>query len=179
MDYIYLECERILKKHQTRDPCELLRRIGAVTVFSNEYPADGLKGYSSILNRAAYAVVNARLTESERRIVLGHEAAHLILHSDVILASRTKTMRDFNIYNSSGRHEREANSFLADFLVSDGDVLDAMAITESDYFSVAGELSLPPPLLAFKLFSMTKRGFDVRSPVDLESGFLARSSHRW
>ena len=173
--FIYLEVERILKKYGTRNPYELLEAIGAVTKFSNEYEQDGLKGYSTILNRTKYAVINGKLSDEDKFIVAGHEASHLIIHRDAILASPVKMMRDFNIFDNSGRYEREANTFLADFLVSDKDVLDVISSEEQDYFSTASELCLPAPLFAFKLYNMMRRGYELRSPVDLDSCFLAKT----
>ena len=179
MGFIYSEVERILKKYETRDPYKLLDEIGAVTIFSYEYSRDGLKGYSTILNRTMYAVINGNLREFEMSIAAGHEAAHLILHKHEILSSPVKTMKDFYFFDNSGRYEREANSFLADFLVSDEDVLEVVEREYMDYFSAARELYIPAPLFAFKLYSMMQRGFDVYNPVDLDSRFLGRDVDRW
>jgi Zn-dependent peptidase ImmA (M78 family) len=171
-DHIHSEAARILKKYKTRDPYELLDAIGAVTRFSSAFPRDGLKGYCTILNRCSYAVINGNLDEADLRVAAGHEAAHLVLHRRQILASPVKAMRDFDLYDSSGRAEREANSFLADFLVPDEDALDAVGAAE-DYFAAARGLSVPPPLLAFKLYSMMRRGYQMGAAIDLDSKFLA------
>ena len=131
------------------------------------------------MNRVKYAVINGHLDEHEQRIVAGHEAAHLIIHRTEILLSPAKALKDFNIYNNSGRLENQANSFLADFLVSDDDVMEVIAYDDRDFFATARELYIPPPLLGFKLYSMARRGFDVRNPVDLQSGFLGRNKNMW
>ena len=177
--YVLSEAGRILKKYRTRDPYALLDAMGAATVFSDKYGKDGLKGYSTILNRTMYAVVNGKLREEEKRIAAGHEAAHLILHRKEILASPVRMMKDFDLYDHTGRYEREANSFLADFLVSDEDVLAAAADADLDYFGAARKLYLPAPLFAFKLYNMTRRGHDVRNPVGLENRFLGRGGPGW
>jgi len=179
MGFIYSEVERILEKYKTRDPYELLDAMGAVTVISHKYAREGLKGYSIIMNRIMYAVINGNLDRNEMRIAAGHEAGHLVIHKDEILASPVRMMKDFNIFDNSGRYEREANFFLADFLVSDEDVLGIASNEDRDFFSAARELCLPAPLYAFKLHSMMKRGYDVRSPVDLDSGFLGKSAEMW
>jgi Zn-dependent peptidase ImmA (M78 family) len=177
--FIYSEVERILKKYQTRDPYELLDAIGAVTVFSHAYGRSGLKGYSTIMNRTMYAVVNGKLPRVEKKIAAGHEASHLILHKREILASPVKMMKDFNIFDNSGIYEREANTFLADFLVSDEEVMDVISDEYRDYFSAAHELYMPASLFAFKLYNMMQRGYNVRSPVDLDSRFMGGGIERW
>ena len=173
---IYAETESIIDKFQTRDPYELLDAIGAKTEICYNYEPGGLKGFSTILNRTMYAIINGHLNEHDRRIVAGHEAAHLILHKDEILLSPIQALQDFNLYDKSGRLEYEANSFLADFLVSDEDVLDAVSNDDHDYFANARELYIPPPLLAFKLHSMVRRDYKLRTPVGLQSSFLASES---
>jgi len=172
MECIYLKAERIVKEYDTRNPYELLECIGAHLEFSYAYAPDGLKGFSAIFNRVMYALVNGHLDECERRIVVGHEAAHLILHKDEILRCPGQTMKDFELYNETSRLEYQANHFLADFLVSDEEVLDVAYGKNLSYFSTASELYMPPPLLAFKLHSMMQRGLPVRNPADLKSNFL-------
>ena len=173
MNFIYAEAERIIRRYGTRDPYALLDAIGAVTRISAEYPTDGLKGYCTILNRCMYAVINGNLCETDRKIVAGHEAAHLILHRTQILSSPVRAMRDFNLYDSSGKAEREANAFLADFLVPDEDVLDIVAAAD-DYFAAASGLYIPAPLFAFKLYSMMQRDYPLRPPMDPDGKFLGR-----
>jgi len=97
MGFVYSETERILRKYRTRNPYELLDAIGAVTQFSYEYERDGLKGYSTIMNRTMYAVINGKMREEERRIAAGHEAFHLILHKREILSRLSKQKYRYNM----------------------------------------------------------------------------------
>jgi Zn-dependent peptidase ImmA (M78 family) len=179
MGYEYAEAEKAVKLFQTRDPYELLDCIRAKLRYCYEYEPDGLKGFSTILNRVMFAVVNGHLDEHDRRIVVGHEAAHLILHKNEIMLSPVKALKDFDLFSNSGRLEYQANSFLADFLVSDEDVMDVLSNEDNDYFANARELYMPPHLLAFKLHSMMKRDYKVRNPIDLQSGFLGKNRDMW
>ena len=172
MNYIYSVAENTAKKHGTRNPYELLKSMGATVRFSYGYDPGGLKGFSTIQNRIMFVVINGNLTESEKHIVAGHEAAHLILHKTEILNSPIKALRDFTIYDNSGRLEYEANTFLSDFLLTDVDVMDVICEGGRDFFSCANELCIPPQLLGFKLAGMMARGFDVHLPIPLVSGFM-------
>jgi len=173
-DFIFSETERIYRKYRTRDPYELLDCIGAVTRITYEYGRKGLKGYSTVMNRIKYAVINGRLHPAEQKVVAGHEASHLILHIDEILSSPIRALRDFNMFNNTGRIEYQANLFLADFMLDDGEVMEYLSDEYMDFFSAARALYVPPPLFAFKLYSMTRRGFEVRTPIDLDSRFLGK-----
>lgn len=178
MGYIYTVAESAVKKYQTRNPYELLDAIGAKTRYCYEYEPDGLKGFSTILNRVMFAVINGHLNEHDRRIVAGHEAAHLILHKTEIMLSPAKALKDFNLYDNSGRLEYQANCFLADFIVSDDNVMEAIS-SDNNFFANARELYIPPPLLAFKLHSMMRRDYKVRNPIDLRSKFLGGNKDMW
>ncbi len=121
-------------------------------------------------DRLQYVVINQKQPTEEQRVVAGHEAGHLILHSLELKAGAP--MQDFDVYNVTSRLERQANFFAADFLINDDDVLDLMHSHDADFFVVAKELSIPAPFFAFKLYSMVNRGHSMRVPLDLNSTFL-------
>ena len=172
MNYIYTAAENMAKKHSTRNPYELLKSMGVTVRFSYGYDPDGLKGFSTIQNKIMFVVINGNLTDSEKKIVAGHEAAHLILHKAEILSSPIKALRDFTIYDNSGRLEYEANTFLSDFLLTDENVMDVISEGSHDFYACASELFIPPQLLGFKLASMMNRGLDVHLPIPLQSDFM-------
>ncbi len=167
---IYLEAEWLRKKHNTRDPFELLEAANVVVDFTREFPKNGLKGFCTIINRTRYVVINARLCEEEQRVVAGHEAGHIILHMDDL---KIGAFKDSDIYQAKSKKEREANFFSADFLISDDEVLDAMKACDANFFTVAHALYIPVPFFAFKLYSMVERGYSMKMPVELDSTFLA------
>ena len=58
MGYEYWMAEKLAKKFQTRNPYELLDCIGAKTRYCYDYDPDGLRGFSTILNRVMFAVID-------------------------------------------------------------------------------------------------------------------------
>ncbi len=170
IDRIFDQAQRLRKRYKTSDPYELLDAMGAIVVKSNAYPRDGLRGYCTIMNKSKYVVINQKQPTEEQRVVAGHEAGHLILHSLELKAGAP--MQDFDVYNVTSRLERQANFFAADFLINDDEVLDLMRSHDADFFVVAKDLCIPAPFFAFKLYSMVNRGHSMRVPVDLNSTFL-------
>lgn len=166
---IFSRAERMVRKFGTRDPFELMDGMKVNVLFSQNYSEKGLKGYCTVLNRIKYCVINAKLNPDEQKIVGSHECGHLLLHSEDL---RIGTLSDFDIYNAKGRLEREANLFAADFAISDEEVADRIMSAGSDFFSVAGDLHVPAPFFAFKLYSMVERGFALRLPMEPDSGFM-------
>lgn len=123
-NWIYDDVQRLRKKYGTNDPFELLDAIHAQVVFSDAYPKDGLKGYCAVLLKQKYVVINSKLIQCEKRVVGSHELGHLIVHGDELKTGAA--FKDHDIYQATGRKEREANFFAADFLIDDSDVLDAI-----------------------------------------------------
>jgi len=170
----FSEAAKAVQEYGTRNPFELLESIGAIIWITYDFEPDGLKGFATIMNDISYAGINGNLPEQDMLIAAGHEAAHLILHKNEILNSPAYSIKDFNLYDNSGKLEFEANSFLADFLVSDEQVMDVITNPDRDYFSAAKELCIPPDLLAFKLYSMIRRGFNLINPAVVQSRFLKK-----
>ncbi len=168
--YVYSQIEKYVRKYQTRDPYEILDALHVVTRFSNNYPRDGLKGYCIQLNRTKYVVINDNLCEDDRRVTASHELGHIVIHGKELQCSPFK---DFNIYQATGRKEREANFFGADLLIPDEEVLDLVHSQNANFFNVAKALNVPCEFFAFKLYSMVERGFPMRMPIDLSNDFLA------
>ena len=171
---IYEDAERLALRYDTRDPFELLDSMHVVLEFSYSFEKTGLKGFCTVMNKTRYVVINGKLSSVEKRVVAAHEAGHLIRHaSDLQIGA----FKDNDIYMATGKKEREANVFAADFLIRDEDVLKRMKACDSNFFNVAKALRIPAPFFAFKLYSMVERGYAMRMPVDLDSAFLARKGN--
>lgn len=166
---IFDQAQRYRKRFHTSDPYELLDGMGVILVPSTNYAPDGLRGYCTVINKIKYVVINVNQPEEEQRVVAAHEAAHLVLHQAQLKAG---AMSDFDVYNVKSRLEQQANFFAADFLIDDADVTDVLQSHEVNFYDAAKELLIPAPFFAFKLYSMVRRGYNMRVPVDLNSTFL-------
>ncbi len=168
-EMIFDQAQRCRKRFHTSDPFELLESMGVVLVYSLKYPHNGLRGYCTVMNRTKYVVINANQPWEEQRVVAGHEAGHLILHKTLL---KTGAMSDLDVYHVKSQLERQANFFAADFLIEDDEALEVIHSEDKDFFDTAKELLIPAPFLAFKLYSMIRRGYNMSMPVDLNSMFL-------
>jgi Zn-dependent peptidase ImmA (M78 family) len=158
-----------MARYKTNDPYDLLDALGTEMRESRAYGRNGLKGYCYFSKRTIFVVLNAFLPEVEKRIVAMHEAAHVILHRDMI---RVAPMKDNVIYDMTSKTEYQANLFTADFLISDDEVEELTADEDMDYFRMCKALYVSPDLMSFKLFSMIQRGYQYKLPQGLNSTFL-------
>lgn len=168
---IFSLATRLKTKYRTRDPFALLHALHVDFAYTYAFPAGGLKGFCTIMNQTKYVRVNALLCPSEKRVVAAHEAGHIVCHGGEL---RIGAFRDGDIYRPTGKIEREANFFGAEFMLDDEEVLDLMHSCGADFFTVAKALYVPAPFFAFKLYGMVKRGYAMRMPTELDSSFLSK-----
>lgn len=129
------DTQKLIQKYGTRDPFELIDALPNTKLWpARSLDADGLRGFATIVNRVRYIAVNPHLPYEEQRVIAGHELGHIFEHSNHL---RCQAMQDFDIYQATGRLEREANFFAADLLLDDEEVLDLIHSGNTDFFSVA------------------------------------------
>lgn len=168
---IYADAMRLKRSYKTNDPFELLDALNVEWEMTHSFRKNGLKGFCTIANQTKYVRINGLLVREEQRVVASHEAGHIVRHGNIL---RVGAFKDNDIYNATGKLEREANFFGADFMIDDEEVLDLMHSCGANFFSVARSLYVPAPFFAFKLYSMVERGYAMRMPVELDSTFLAK-----
>ena len=167
-EYIFREVSRLKAKYQTRDPFIICRALNIDVRERADFKK--LKGFYCVMNRQRFIVINANLSEHDKRIVCAHELGHDRLHRSLASAA---VLRDFSLYEMTSKPEYQANLFAAEMLISDADVL-SLAGSGTDYFSMCRELSYAPDLVAFKLYSMIQRGHALMLPQNLSSKFLGK-----
>ena len=142
MKNIPLRVNNLVKKYGTRDPFLLASYLNLNVKFC-EY-SDNTKGYYINVKRNKFIIINANLTEEEKRIVLAHEIGHAVLHS----SKEVHFIRENTLF-PKGKHENEANKFAAEILVN-LDEIDKCYIEEFSINQLAGFLMVPQELLIFK-----------------------------
>ena len=159
----------LVSRYKTRDPFEIMECRHVIVEESDRFSS--LKGFCMISNRIVYAILNENLPDEEKNIVAAHELGHIVLHRQQL---QMAPMRDSILFTMKSRCEYEANLFTADLLIEDTDVESLIRDEGLDYFTLCGKLGTSPDLMAFKMYSMIKRGYNYSLPADLNSRFLAK-----
>jgi len=138
---IYKKVKHLVREHETRNPQRIAEYLGIHVVYKSY--SLYTKGYFIKTLRNKFIVVNNKLEEDERRIVLAHELGHAVLHS----AKPISFIREYTLF-PVGAYEEEANIFAAELLIDDAD------IEELKYFSIshiAAVLNVNEELVRYKL----------------------------
>lgn len=101
-----------------------------------------------------------------QRVILAHEIAHSVLHTNI-----TAAFHEFTLFDDTDRQEYEANLFAAELLLSDDCVLNALN-EDQFFFQAAKALYVPAELLDFKFRVMKRKGYKLESPIVSHGNFL-------
>ena len=166
--YVYQEIQKLVRRHGTRDPFELLSAMHVkVHVY---FDLTTTKGFTRYCLRQFFVGINGNLPESEQRIVAAHELGHIVLHAGEL---RTAPLFDTAVYDKRSSTEYEANLFAADLLLPDAEVLHAAAEPETDFSALCRVMDTVPELMDFKFLSMHRRGLPVAPAGECDSRFLS------
>lgn len=167
--YVYQEIGKLVRKHGTRDPFELLDAMHVQVRFY--FDLHRTKGFSRYFLRQYFVGINGNLPEEEQRIVAAHELGHIVLHAQAL---RNSPLFDTAVYDKRSGAEYEANLFAADLLLRDEDIMEASERPETSFESLCLSLGTTPGLMNFKLRSMSGRGIGIPLFAECDSRFLAR-----
>jgi len=108
------KADLLARKHQSRNPFEIIKGINAILVFA---PLIGVRGFYQYFQRNNIIYVAEDLPYHEKMFVCAHELGHMLLHKKsnaVFMDSRTLLNTSF--------YEKEANTFAVNLLI-DNDML--------------------------------------------------------
>ncbi|WP_313583974.1 ImmA/IrrE family metallo-endopeptidase [Lacrimispora sp.] len=108
------KADLLSRKHQSRNPFEIIKGLNAILVFA---PLIGVRGFYQYFQRNNIIYVDEDLPYHEKMFVCAHELGHMLLHKKsnaVFMDSRTFLNTSF--------YEKEANTFAVNLLI-DNDML--------------------------------------------------------
>ena len=158
IDQISRSVDKLIRKYQTRDPRELCAALD-VRIRLKDLGTE-IKAYYFYQSGIRNIVLNSRVSEPIRRILLGHELAHDRLHRKIAML---KGFQEFELFNKILPAEYEANIFAAELLIADNELLSLLNDDDKSFFDVARELYIPAPLLDFKLRVLKHKGYPIEA----------------
>lgn len=144
--------DSLVEEYDERDPFSLCRAMD-IEVMMYDFSGN-VKGYCFQHSNVHIIVINKNLDRFMKKFICAHELGHALMHEYY-----TKHI-ELAVYDVSARPELEANLFAAELLVSDEDVLGLLDVHDN-YFDIAGELSVSPELLDFKIRMLRHKGYPL------------------
>jgi Zn-dependent peptidase ImmA (M78 family) len=146
----------LVQKYKTRDPLELAGALGIHVRYSREFTT--LKGMYVIISQNRFIIVNGKLDEQTKRLVVAHEIGHDRLHRDL---AEKSVISEFSLYKVDSRPEYEANLFAAELLINTDTLLE-LIYDGYECEEAARILGIDVNLLSLKIAALKCQGIDLR-----------------
>ena len=158
---------RLVRNYDTRDPYKICDEIG-VRIRLKDLGTD-IKAYYFYQSRIRNIVLNNRVSETVRRILVAHELGHDRLHKEIALL---KGFQEIDLFDAAQPTEYEANIFAAELLIDDDELAERFNDRDASFFGIAKELYVPAALLDFKFRVLKHKGYRIESPFIAQGDFL-------
>ena len=103
-----LRVKNLVEKYNTSNPYILCEKLNIEIRY---FYYEGIKGFFRRILKRKYIVINEKLDEYSKLVVLCHELGHAIYHS-----SKNKLLMKINFFNYNSELENEANEFAAELM---------------------------------------------------------------
>lgn len=167
IDYIASVADKLVTKYDTRNPYKICDELG-IHIHLKDLGRD-IKAYYFYQSRIRNIVVNNRVSDVIRRILVAHELGHDRLHKDIAML---KGFQEIELFDMAQPTEYEANLFAAELLIDDAELLERLNDEQASFFSVARELRIPADLLDFKFRVLKHKGYRIGAPIVARGDFL-------
>lgn len=142
MEALFLDAkaDAVVRRYKTRDPEEIIS-WRAIKFKDIRYCYD-LLGYYTVVLNCEYIGINTNCTKAQRVSAMAHELGHALF--DWKHASSGQTFQDTYFYSlDNSKAERRANTFAAELLLADNDVLEPIGYYEYTADQKQLEANLP------------------------------------
>lgn len=167
LDYIAREAQALVRKYKTRNPYQICDELG-IRIRLKDLGTD-IKAYYFYQSRIRNIVLNHRVSETIRRILVAHELGHDRLHRDMAML---KGFQEVELFDAAQPAEYEANIFAAELLIDDNEILTLLNDDDKSFFGVAKELYVPAALLDFKFRVLKHKGYRIEAPYIAHGNFM-------
>jgi Predicted Zn peptidase len=163
------EVLRIRRKYQDSDLDRLCRDMGITVIDHNTaMSVEDFKGMSMVKCRIPVILLNSKLKEDIRKVVLAHEIGHIKLHRRL---TALRGFHDFDLFGMNDQCEYEANVFAAELILDSEEVLNVLN-QDMTFFGAAKTLCVPPELLDFKFRVLKHEGYSINPLMIAHGDFL-------
>ena len=132
--------DAVSRRYKSNDP-EAIIAQRAIKIKDIRF-CEELLGFYTVLLNCEYIGINPNCSKQQRRSALAHELGHAIF--DRKHAASGQAFQDTYFYSlSNAKAERRANTFAAELLLSDDDVLKPIGFYEFNADRLQMEASLP------------------------------------
>lgn len=140
---IRVRVKHLIQKYDTRSPEKLAKEMG-ITVLKR--PFKNTMGFFKKALGKKFVVVNSNLSPSMQQVVIAHELAHALYHSN----SSDIYVHEYTLF-PRGRYEIEANRFAVELLIDENEI-DKHTFKNMTIEQIALYFDVPKELVKYKFY---------------------------
>ena len=164
-DQIYEDALDLIKKHDSRNPKEILKERGVhLIAFKSDTK---LLGMYKIIKNSRFVFYNPNVDYRILNMVFAHELGHDIYHQ----AYAAKGMVEYQIFDINNEMELEANIFAAHLLLDEKSLLEDVKEGYT-YNELASMYDVNVNLMIFKPNEMHRMGMPIRKENPSSADFF-------
>jgi len=156
-------------KYKTSDPFQLCRDLNIMIRYKDL--GTEIKAFYFYQSRIRSIVINSRVSDVMRKILVAHELGHDRLHKEIAMM---KGFQEFELFDMTSPAEYEANLFAAELLINDEELLEMLNDEDISFFGVAKQLYIPADLLDFKFRVLKHKGYRINAPYIANGDFMKK-----
>lgn len=167
---IYKDVQNLIKKHETRDPKQILkeRKVKLIAFNANTK----LLGMYKIIKRNSFVFYNPYVDQRIQNMVFAHELGHDIYHKEV---AKDLELLEYELFDINSEMEIEANIFAAHLLLDEKEILEDLK-KGYNYQQMASLYNVNVNLMIFKLNEMQRLGLPIKSMGYADAKFFKNIS---
>lgn len=124
------KADALAKKHQTRNPFEIIRGLNVILVFA---PLSGVRGFYQYFQRNNIIYIDENLPKHEQLFVCAHELGHMLFHK-----STNALFMDSRTHFNTRKYEIEADTFAMYLLIGDDIISEYQTFTTEQLAHILG-----------------------------------------
>ena len=163
---IYQDANKLRRQTGSTNMETLAHSLGIHIYYQDDFKQ--LLGMYTCIQRKKAILLNARLDEHMKQMVIAHELGHDRLHKHLV---RNGGVREFELFDIKNTVEYEANAY-ASHLILDTDEFVELARSGQDVMQIACSMNSHVNLILIKLRELIRLGYDLRMPMDTHGDFL-------
>ena len=138
--------KKIVEKYHSNDPFYIADCLKTRVKYVDDFKQQ--KGCFAVIAGIPFILINANISEQQKRMICAHELGHAVLHKKIC---KTKPVLEKIIFDMSNQLEVEANIFAAELLLLDNKIIPLLKNNES-VERISQELNVDINIVVIKLY---------------------------
>lgn len=149
---------------------KIAKKLGIIVFYNTELGS--LLGIYTYMIRNRIIILNSKLGEYQKIMVLAHEIGHDRFHKKYAQTG----LQEYQIFDMRSSMEYDANAFAAHLLIDTEEIIEFMHSGQYDLWGIASSFNVNVNLVLIKMQELNRMGYNFRIPMDHNPKFFRKEA---